>query len=149
MFKTLEKCVCFCLIFADNLCVKGHSVWIFFPLNQQNLSHSGLVVIITITAAIISSHSSQDICKAIWCVHLPIQLYQHYLIHQNSERICYEQTQDLIGLLVYIMYALWNLFKHWKLAGCYHVFHSWPKFAQQALHTITLTQLTHSNLNFG
>lgn len=50
------------------------------PLNPQNLSLTGLAVIISITEAIISSHSWQGICKAIWFVHLLTQLYHYHPI---------------------------------------------------------------------
>lgn len=77
----LEKCVCFSDFgsfhtFERTLRILRSTP---LPLIPQNLSLTGLVVIIIVTEAIISSHSWQGICKAIWFVHLLTQLYHHHL----------------------------------------------------------------------
>lgn len=87
----------------------------FLPLTQQTLSLTGLMFIIIITEAIISSHPLQDICKAIRFVYLLIQLDQHHHILQIRHRICCEEMLNSVGLFKYIIDAVWMHFKTCQL----------------------------------
>lgn len=109
MCQAGEMCVLLCDFGRSCTCERPLRImrYISLPLNQQNLSLTGLVVIIIITEAIISSQSLQDIYKAIWFVHLLIRLYQHHLILQYRERICYVIKRfNWTFYIQYIMYAV-------------------------------------------
>lgn len=86
----------FLVIWADLVRVRTACfIWYTsFPVNQQDLSLTGLAVITIIVWAIISL---QGICKAIWFMHLLIQVQQHRLIQQYTETY-YERIQYISRL---------------------------------------------------
>lgn len=71
--------MCFCAILADPVRVRGHRVsydtFIPHALNQQNLSRTGLVVIILTSEAnyaitLIAGHLQGDlVCAVYWCIY--------------------------------------------------------------------------------
>lgn len=99
--------MCFC---ADRAGEGGQCVsCISFPLNQQDLSLTGLVVITIISRAIISSHSLQGICESIWFVCLLMRLHQHHLIWQRSGRSCNDRIQHLL-VIFHILCTLYEIY---------------------------------------
>lgn len=121
MCEAWKMCVLLCDFIRSCTCERTLCItrYISLPLNQQNFSVTGLVVIIIITEAITSSHSSQDICKAIRFAHLLtiyLQLYQYHLILQYSER----STDTIFNWEIYIYYVC-------RGKPLYTLMQSWPR----------------------